>query len=87
MDELLTLLGDAVQSQSWLVVAVVSVLVLLSLAITVLKLLKKDVPILGTVLDIGKGLVKVLPKKEPPAPADPSKDGIAAVVKVEETLK
>lgn len=87
MDELLKLLGDAVQSQSWLVVAVVSVLVLLSLAITVLKLLKKDVPILGTVLDLGKGLVKVLPKKEVPAPADPSKDGIAAVVKVEETLK
>lgn len=87
MDELLKLLGDAVQSQSWLVVAAVSVLVLLSLAITVLKMLKKDVPILGTVLDLGKGLVKVLPKKEAPAPADPSKDGIAAVVKVEETLK
>ena len=90
MDELLKMLSDAVQSQSWLVVVVVSLLLVLSLVVVVLKAMKKDIPILGTMLDLGKGLVKVLPKKEAPAPADPSKVGVAAVVpveKVEETLK
>ena len=84
MDDLLNQLGQLVQSQDWLSVAVVSALVLLSLATVVLKALGKNIPILGTILDLGKGVLKVLPKKAPPPPADPSKDGLAAVVKIED---
>lgn len=84
MDDLLNQLGQLVQSQDWLSVAVVSALVLLSLAMVVLKALGKNIPILGTILDLGKGVLKVLPKKAPPPPADPDKDGLAAVVKIED---
>lgn len=84
MDDLLNQLGQLVQSQDWLSVALVAALVLLSLAMVVLKALGKNIPILGTILDLGKGVLKVLPKKAPPPPADPSKDGLAAVVKIED---
>ena len=90
MEELLKVLSDAVASQNWLSVVVVSVVVLASVASLVLKALKKPVPLLDSVLDIAKTGVKLLPKKDPPPPADPSKDGIAAIVPVEkpeDTLK
>lgn len=84
MDDLLNQLGQLVQSQDWLSVAVVSALILVSVAGVVLKALGKSVPILNTVVDLGKGVLKVLPKKAPPPPADPAKDGLAAVVKIED---
>ena len=84
MDDLLNQLSLLVQSQDWLSVTVVAVLVLLSAAIVVLKALGKIIPILGTILELGKGLLKVLPKKTPPPPADPAKDGLAAVVKIDD---
>lgn len=84
MNELLDLLSESVQSQSWLVVVGASVLLLGTVATAVLKALKKPVPLIDTLLELGKSLVKVLPKKAPPPPADPSKDGVAAVVKIED---
>ena len=87
MNELLEMLSVAVQSQSWLIVVAAAVLLLLSVPIVVLKAINKPVPLLDTLLELGKGLVKVLPKKAPPAPADPSKDGVAAVVKIEDARK
>lgn len=90
MEELLKVLSDAVASQNWLSVVVVSVVVLASLASIILKALKKPVPVLDSALEIAKAGVKLLPKKDPPPPADPSKDGIAAIVPVEkpeDTLK
>lgn len=84
MDDLLNQLSVLVQSQDWLSVALVAALVLLSLAMVVLKALGKNIPILGTIVDLGKGVLKVLPKKAPPPPADPAKDGLAAVVKIED---
>lgn len=84
MDNLLDLLNGAVSSQDWLQTAAIAVLVALSLTAVVLKALKKPVPLLDTLLDLGKGLLKVLPKKSPPPPADPAKDGLAAVVKFED---
>lgn len=87
MNELLEMLSVAVQSQSWLIVVAAAVLLLLSVAIVVLKAINKPVPLLDTLLELGKGLVKVLPKKAPPAPVDPAKDGVAAVVKIEDARK
>jgi len=90
MEELLKLLSDAVASQNWLTVVVVSLVVLASLASIILKALKKPVPVLDSVVDLAKAGVKMLPKKDPPPPVDPSKDGVSAVVPVEkseDTLK
>ncbi len=87
MDNLLELLSDAVQSQSWLSVVAIAVLFLGSVAAVVLKALKQPVPILDTLLELGKKLLPMLPKKSPPPPADPSKDGLAAVVKIEDQRK
>jgi nicotinamide riboside transporter PnuC len=87
MDELIQQLSDAVQSQNWLVVVVASVLAALAIVSIVLKALKKPVPILDTLLELGKGLVKILPAKKAPAPVDPSKDGVNAVVPVEDQTK
>lgn len=84
MNELLDLLNESVQSGSWMVVVGAAVLMAGSIATVVLKALGKPVPILDTLLELGKGLVKMLPKKAPPPPADPSKDGVAAVVKIED---
>lgn len=81
---LLDMLSHAVAAQDWLQTAAIAVLVVMSLAAVVLKALKKPVPILDSLLELGKGLVKVLPKKSPPPPADPAKDGLAAVVKFED---
>ena len=87
MDNLLELLNEAVQSQSWVSVAAIAVLVVGSLAALVLKALKRPVPILDTLIELGKKLLPMLPKKSPPPPADPSKDGLAAVVKIEDQRK
>lgn len=86
MDELLKMLSDAVAGQNWVVVVVVSVLVLLSIVALVLKVMGKDVPIIGTLLDLGKGIVKVLPAKKV-EPVDPAKEGIAGVVEVKDESK
>jgi len=85
MEELLQSLSDAVASQSWLTVVVVSLVVLASVASLILKALKKPVPILDSVIDVAKGAVKMLPKKSPPPPADPSKDGLAAIVPIKKS--
>lgn len=85
MNELLDTLNVAVQTQSWVTVAAAGALVLVSLAALVLKALKRPVPVLDTILSLGMGLLKVLPKKAPPPPADPSKDGVLAVVKIEDS--
>ena len=90
MDELLKMLSDAVASQNWLVVVAVSLVVLASVVSLVLKALKKPVPALDSVVDLAKAGVQMLPKKDPPPPADPSKEGVAGVVPVvkpEDTLK
>jgi hypothetical protein len=89
MDELLKMLSDAVASQNWLVVVAVSIVVLLAVTSMVLKALKKPVPVLDSVVSLAEAGVKMLPKKDPPPPADPSKDGVSAVVPVEkqDTLK
>jgi len=90
MEDLLKQLSDAVASQNWLTVVVVSAVVLASVVSVVLKALKRPVPLLDSVLNVAKGAVKMLPKKDPPPPADPAKDGVAAVVPVEkseDTLK
>jgi hypothetical protein len=42
------------------------------------------VPILDTLIDLAKGGVKLLPKKEAPKPAEGAPEGVAAVVPVEE---
>jgi hypothetical protein len=84
MQELLNSLSEAVAAQNWIVVVVVSVLVLLTLAALILKALGRDVPILGTIIDLGRGVVQFLPKKAPPAPVDPSKQGVAGVVEVKD---
>lgn len=81
---LLDMLNAAVQSSDWVSVVAVGALIVLSLVVIVLKALKKPVPVLDSVLEVGKGLVKVLPKKEPPAPVDSSKTGLAAVVKIDD---
>ncbi len=87
MNELLDLLNESVQSGSWMVVVGAAVLMAGSIATVVLKAIGKPVPVLDTLLELGKGLVKMLPKKAPPPPADPSKDGVAAVVKIEDQRK
>lgn len=87
MNELLELLSGAVQSQSWLIVVAAAVLLALSVTIVVLKAINKPVPLLDTLLELGKGVVKVLPKKAPPPPVDPSKDGVAAVVEIKDARK
>lgn len=85
MEELLKLLSDAVASQSWMTVVVISVVVLASVVSVVLKALKRPVPLLDSALSIARGAIKMLPKKDLPPPADPSKDGVAAVVAVEKS--
>lgn len=87
MDELLTQLSDAVAAQNWIVVVPVAALVLVSIVSVVLKALGKPVPILDSILNLGKGVVKVLPAKKAPAPVDPAKDGIANVVKITDVEK
>ena len=87
MNDLLDLLNSAVQSQNWVLVAAVAVLLLLSIAVVVLKALNKDVPILGTILDLGKGLVKFIPGKAPPPVPVGEADGIAKVVPIEDARK
>ena len=82
MEELLKQLSDAVASQNWLTVVVVAVVVLASVASLILKALKKPVPVLDSAVELAKGAVKMLPKKDPPAPVDPSKDGVSNVVNV-----
>lgn len=78
------MLNDALAGQNWMAVAAISAVMVLMLVSIVLKALGKGVPVLDTLVSMGKGLVKVLPKKAPPPPADPAKDGVAAVVPVEE---
>ncbi len=84
MDELLNLLSDAVATQNWLVVVPVALILVLGVVSAVLKALKKPVPILDTLIDLAKGGVKLLPKKEAPKPAEGEAQGVAAVVPVEE---
>lgn len=82
MDDLMQMLSDAVAGQNWPVVVVLAVLVVLSLVAVVLKMLGKDVPILDKLLDLGKGIVKMLPAKKEPPPVEPDKDGVSNVVPI-----
>ncbi len=86
MDALLSQLSEAVASQNWLVVVAVSVVLLAGLVSVVLKAIGKPVPLLDTLIDFAKRILPSLPKKAPPAPA-PEKQGVAAIVPVEETKK
>lgn len=85
MDELLSQLSDAVAAQNWPVVVAVSVVVVLALVASVLKMMGKSVPLVDQILGVAKAGVKLLPKKESPSPA--KEEGIAAVVKVEDEKK
>jgi len=87
MDELMNMLSDAVASQNWLTVVAVAMVILAGGASVVLKALKKPVPILDTLLELAKGGLKLLPKKEAPKPAEGEASGIAKVVPVEEEKK
>jgi hypothetical protein len=86
MDELLNQLSEAVASQNWLVVVIVGVVLALALVSVVLKAIGKPVPLLDTLLDFAKRVIPSLPKKAPPAPVD-GKQGVAAIIPVEETKK
>lgn len=83
MDELLKVLSDAVATQNWLVVVPVALVLVLGVVSAVLKALKKPVPILDTIIDLARGGIKLLPKKEAPK-APEGGEGVAAVVPVEE---
>lgn len=86
MDELLKLLSDAVATQNWLVVVPVALVLVLGVVSAVLKALKKPVPILDTIIDLARGGIKLLPKKEAPKPPEGG-DGVASVVPVETEKK
>lgn len=87
MDELLSVISDAAQSSNWPLLAVASAVGLLFLVQFVLKAFGKDVSLLSKLVDLGKGLLKVFPKKAPPAPKADEATGVEAVVKVEAEKK
>lgn len=84
MDDFLNLLSDAVVSQNWFLVVAIAVVLVLAVVDAVLKALGKPVRILGSVLDLAKSGLKMIPRKAPPAPAPGEPAGVAAVVPVEE---
>lgn len=87
MDDFLNMLSDAVASQNWLLVVAMSVVFVGGIVSLILKAIGKPVPILDKILDLAKGMLKFTPKKDAPAPAPGSPEGVAAVVKVEEAPK
>lgn len=87
MDEFLNMLSDAVASQNWPLVAALAVVAVLGIVSIVLKAMGKNVPLLGSVLDLAKAAVKLIPRKAAPAPAPGEAQGVAAVVPVVEEKK
>lgn len=82
MDDLLSSLTDAASRGDWLQVAVMAVVAVAVLVAAGLKVAGKQVPVLDKLIDLAKGLLKLLPKKQVEAkPGDPQ--GVEAVVKVE----
>lgn len=81
MDETLNMLNAAAQSQDWLALGLLSLVVVVPV---VLKAMGKKVPFVDTAVSAVLAFVKSKKPKEPPPPAKDEKTGLEAVVKVEE---
>lgn len=84
MNELLDTLNTAVQTQNWVLLALVAVLIVGGIVSVILKAMGKSVPIVDTLLELGKSLIKVVPAKKAPEPKPGEPSGIAAVVKIDD---
>lgn len=81
MDDILSMLGDAAQVQDWLGLGLLALVVIVPV---VLKALGKKIPLADTAISAILAFVKSRkPKAPPPVPAG-EKEGLAAVVKIEE---
>lgn len=81
MDETLTLLNNAAQSQDWLALGLLALVVVVPV---VLKAMGKKIPFVDTAVSAIVAFVKSKKPKEPPPPAKDEKTGLEAVVKVED---
>jgi hypothetical protein len=84
MDTVLELINQAAGSGDWLVLAIAAVCLIVPI---VLKALGKSVPIVDQIVSVVIGVAKSLRKPKPPAPLEPGKEGIAAVVEVKDETK
>ena len=84
-ENLEALIHEAAQNKDWLTLAIAAVLLIVPV---VMKALGKKVPLLDSGLDL---VAKILPalKKKPvePPPAEGEKQGLAAVVPIEDAKK
>lgn len=81
MDDTLTLLNSAAQTQDWLALGLLVVAIAVPV---VLKAMGKKVPFVDTAVSAVIAFVKSKKPKEPPPPAKDEKQGLAAVVDVAE---
>jgi hypothetical protein len=77
--DILTLLGEALQSSSWVSAVILGLFLVLSLLD---KAFKWNLPIIGNLGSFVVNLANMF-KTKPPAPAPGEKTGVEAVVKVE----
>lgn len=81
MDDILSMLGDAAQVQDWLGLGLLALVVVVPV---VLKALGKKIPLVDTAISAILAFVKSRKPKAPPALKEGEKEGLAAVVKIEE---
>lgn len=81
MNDILTIIDTAAQTQDWVILAIASVVLIVPI---VLKALGKKVPLVDAGVNLVVGILKGMKRKAPPALSPDAKDGVAAVVPVKD---
>lgn len=81
MNDILTIIDTAAQSQDWVILAIASVVLIVPI---VLKALGKKVPLVDAGVSLVVGILKGMKRKAPPPLPEGEKDGVAAVVPVKD---